>query len=36
MPLGLTFWLAITRAIVGASLLKVSFGGNVETVFFTL
>src|SRR5262249_3519144 len=32
MPRGLTFFVAITRAIVLASLVKRSFGGYVETV----
>ena len=33
MPLGLTFLLDITLAIVAASLVKVPSGGKVETVF---
>src|SRR5438105_768211 len=33
IPLGLTFLLAMTRAMVRASFVKVPGGGNVETVF---
>jgi hypothetical protein len=36
MPFGLTFLLAIMRAIVLASFVKVSFGGKVETVWTSL
>jgi hypothetical protein len=32
IPLGLTFLLAMIRATVSASFVKVPFGGNVETV----
>ena len=33
IPLGLTFLVAMMRAIVSASFVKVPSGGNVETVF---